>query len=79
MGSVITLARRAAVLVLLSLCVSLTAAAVTRTDNVVSVPDANAKTVHVVTTISGQVYLRRGGQRRDLARRNRRGRASLLR
>lgn len=53
MGSVTTLARRAAVLVLLSLCVTLTALAVTRVDNVVTVADANSQTVHVVTTVSG--------------------------
>jgi predicted metalloprotease with PDZ domain len=49
----IKLARRATVLVLLSLCVFLTAAAATRVDNVVSVADANTQTVHVVTTVSG--------------------------
>ncbi|HWS99238.1 MAG TPA: PDZ domain-containing protein [Pyrinomonadaceae bacterium] len=53
MGSVIALARRAAALVLLSLCVSIAVAAATRVENVVTVADANAQTVHVVTTISG--------------------------
>jgi predicted metalloprotease with PDZ domain len=53
MGSVITRARRAAALVLLSLCVFIAASAATRVDNVVSVADANAQTVHVVTTING--------------------------
>lgn len=53
MGSVITLTRRVGVLALLAVWVSITVAAATRIDNVVSVTDANSKTVHVTTTISG--------------------------
>lgn len=50
---VITLTRRTAALALLALCVSISVAAASRIDNVVSVTDVNSKTVHVTTTISG--------------------------